>query len=59
MRALHADGYLADPHSALAWSALGRSLRPGEEGVFLVRHKEVLSSFIPGEFAALRHELGF
>jgi threonine synthase len=35
MRALHARGYLADPHSALAWSALEGSLQDGEQGVFL------------------------
>ena len=35
MRALWRCGYLADPHSALSWAALERSLRPGEEGVFL------------------------
>jgi threonine synthase len=35
MRALHARGYLADPHSALAWAALERSRAAGEEGVFL------------------------
>jgi len=35
MRTLHRRGYLADPHSALAWSALERSLVDGEEGVFL------------------------
>jgi threonine synthase len=35
IRTLHARGYLADPHSALAWSALQRSLQDGEEGVFL------------------------
>ncbi len=35
IRALDADGYLADPHSALAWRALDQSLRPGETGVFL------------------------
>lgn len=35
MRALWQQGYLADPHSALAWAALERSLKPGEEGVFL------------------------
>ena len=34
IRALQAAGYLADPHSALAWRALKRSLQPGEEGVF-------------------------
>jgi len=35
MRALWQRGYLADPHSALAWAALDQSLTPGEEGVFL------------------------
>ncbi len=32
---LDAAGYLADPHSALAWKALVRELRAGEAGVFL------------------------
>ncbi len=85
MRDLYARGYLADPHSALAWTALDRSLQPGEEGVFLctahpakfleviedslgieiplppelaeVKDKVILSSTIPGNFAALRKEL--
>ncbi len=35
MRALYARGYLADPHTALAWAALERSLLEDEEGVFL------------------------
>ena len=35
IRRLHARGYLADPHSALAWSALERSLEPEENGIFL------------------------
>jgi threonine synthase len=35
MRDLYAGGYLADPHSALAWAALDQSLEAGEEGVFL------------------------
>lgn len=35
MRALHAEGYLADPHSALAWHALKRDLAADENGVFL------------------------
>ena len=35
MRDLRKRGYLADPHSALAWAALDRSLLPAEEGVFL------------------------
>ena len=35
IRALHQQGYLADPHSALAWRALEQDLRPGELGTFL------------------------
>lgn len=35
MRLLNSRGYLADPHSALAWSALKESLQADEEGVFL------------------------
>jgi len=35
MRTLWQNGYLADPHSALAWAALVQSLQPGEQGVFL------------------------
>jgi threonine synthase len=35
MRELYSRGYLADPHSALAWAALDASLTSGEEGVFL------------------------
>ena len=35
MRTLYDRGYLADPHSALAWQALDRSLQGDEEGVFL------------------------
>jgi len=35
VRTLYSRGYLADPHSALAWTALDRSLQDGEEGVFL------------------------
>ena len=85
MRRLYAAGYLADPHSALAWTGLESSLKDDEEGAFLctahpakflevleetldievplppeleaVRDKEVLSSVIPGEFAALKEEL--
>ena len=85
MSELYSRGYLADPHSALAWSALNESLESNEEGIFLctahpakfleviqdtlgieiplpaeleaVRHKEVLSSTIAGDFKALRAEL--
>ena len=35
VRALDATGYLADPHSALAWKALTDSLAEDETGVFL------------------------
>ena len=35
IRALDERGYLADPHSALAWLALRDSLRDDETGVFL------------------------
>jgi threonine synthase len=35
MRELHQRGYLADPHTALAWAALDRCLLDEEEGVFL------------------------
>jgi threonine synthase len=35
IRALDRQGYLADPHSALAWLALSEALKPGETGVFL------------------------
>ena len=35
MRVLYQRGYLADPHTALAWAGLDRSLCDDEEGVFL------------------------
>ncbi|MEM1411380.1 MAG: threonine synthase [Pseudomonadota bacterium] len=35
VRALDAKGYLADPHSALAWQALDRERLENETGVFL------------------------
>ncbi len=35
IRALYAQGYLADPHSALAWRAFANDLGPEENGVFL------------------------
>ncbi len=35
LRELHASGYLADPHSALAWRMLRHNLGPDETGVFL------------------------
>jgi threonine synthase len=35
LRRLHAAGYLADPHSALAWQALQEALGANDTGVFL------------------------
>jgi threonine synthase len=35
IRALHQAGYLADPHSALAWRVLQNHLADGQTGVFL------------------------
>lgn len=35
MSALHAAGYVADPHSALGWQALADQLEEGETGLFL------------------------
>ena len=35
IRALHAQGYLADPHAAVACGVLADRLAPGETGVFL------------------------
>jgi len=65
MRTLHARGYLADPHSALAWAALERSLGGDEEGVFLctahpAKFLEVIEETLgievplPAELAAVR-----
>lgn len=66
MRSLHARGYLADPHSALAWSALDRSLGGEEEGVFLctahpAKFLEVIEETLgidvplPPELEAVKH----
>jgi threonine synthase len=65
MRTLHRRGYLADPHSALAWAALDRSLAADEEGVFLctahpAKFLEVIEETLgielplPPELAAVR-----
>jgi threonine synthase len=67
MRTLHQRGYLADPHSALAWAALDRSLEAGEEGVFLctahpAKFLEVIEETLgievplPPELAAVRNQ---
>jgi threonine synthase len=67
MIALHHHGYLADPHSALAWAALDRSLEAGEEGLFLctahpAKFLEVIEESLgiavplPEELAAVRHK---
>jgi threonine synthase len=85
IRELDAVGYLADPHSALAWKALNDELAGNETGVFLctahpakfretmedvlkramtlpaaleqVSEKDVLSTTMPADFAALRRLL--
>jgi len=65
MRSLHARGYLADPHSALAWAALEQSLAGDEQGVFLctahpAKFMEVIEDTLgievplPNELAAVR-----
>jgi threonine synthase len=65
MVALHGQGYLSDPHSALAWAALDRSLEAGEEGAFLctahpAKFLEVIEETLgievplPEELAAVR-----
>ena len=65
MRALYERGYLADPHSALAWAALERSRAKDEEGVFLctahpAKFLEVIEETLgievplPPELAAVR-----
>ncbi len=65
MRILYQRGYLADPHSALAWSALERSLRGDEEGVFFctahpAKFREVIEEtlaievLLPPELEAVR-----
>lgn len=85
VRALDNIGYLADPHTALAWKALQDDLGENETGVFLctahpakfretieavlkrdlelptalaeVAEKEVMSTVMPADFAALRRFL--
>ena len=65
MQILHARGYLADPHSALAWAALEQSMTPDEQGVFLctahpAKFMEVIEDTLgielplPQELAAVR-----
>jgi len=67
IRDLYAMGYLADPHSALAWAALNTSLRDDEEGVFLctahpAKFLETMEATlgveipIPPELAAVQNE---
>jgi threonine synthase len=67
MRALHARGYLADPHSALAWAALEGSRTADEEGVFLctahpAKFLEVIEATLgiavplPPELAAVKNK---
>ncbi len=65
LRDLYRGGYLADPHSALAWAALNGSLTPDEQGVFLctahpAKFLEVIEDTLdievelPEELAAVR-----
>ena len=65
IRDLYRGGYLADPHSALAWAALRRSLAADEQGVFLctahpAKFLEVIEDTLgievdlPEELAAVR-----
>jgi threonine synthase len=67
MRKLYAGGYLADPHSALAWAALERSLADDEQGIFLctahpAKFMEVIGDALgievplPEELAAVRNK---
>jgi threonine synthase len=67
MRKLYAGGYLADPHSALAWAALERSLAADEQGIFLctahpAKFMEVIGDALgievplPEELAAVRNK---
>jgi threonine synthase len=67
MRVLWQHGYLADPHSALAWAALEQTLKPGEEGVFLctahpAKFLEVIEATLgivlqlPAELAAVQNK---
>lgn len=51
IRALYSQGYLADPHSALAWRALDDQLCDDENGVFLctahpAKFREVLADVL-------------
>lgn len=67
MRELYSRGYLADPHTALAWAGLDRSLAEDEEGVFLctahpAKFLEVLETTLditvplPAELEAVKNE---
>jgi threonine synthase len=67
IRELYSRGYLADPHSALAWAALDREVKEHEEGVFLctahpAKFLEVLEETLdivvplPDELEAVRQE---
>ena len=67
MSELYSRGYLADPHSALAWSALNGSLASNEEGIFLctahpAKFLEVIEDTLgieiplPAELEAVRYK---
>jgi len=67
IRELYSRGYLADPHTALAWAALDGEVKEHEEGVFLctahpAKFLEVLEETLdvvvplPPELEAVRNE---
>jgi threonine synthase len=54
IRALAAQGYTADPHTAVAWAVLRRRLQRSETGIFLAtahpaKFKEVLEPVLERE----------
>jgi threonine synthase len=51
IRELHAAGYLADPHAAVAYGVLRERLAPAEAGVFL-------ATAHPAKFLPLHEEMG-
>jgi threonine synthase len=51
IRDLHAHGYLADPHAAVAYGVLAERLAPGETGVFL-------GTAHPAKFLPVYEEMG-
>ncbi|AZQ09586.1 threonine synthase [Shewanella khirikhana] len=67
LKVLHAQGYLSEPHAAIAAEALNRQLGEGERGIFLAtahpaKFKDVvdrelsLKLPLPAELAAVEHK---